>query len=91
MEQFNLTNYLDEIRAISRNCGCTVTAAVDRMCVNLDTFNEYHQGTRTLNYHVIGHHWGALPAAQKVAQKKEAKRMVSQQDTRPIRGSRRRI
>lgn len=77
MEQFNLINYLDEVRAISRNCNCTPTAAVDRMIVNLNTFNEYHRGTGGYNYHTLGQLWGSLTAAQKVAQKKEAKERVS--------------
>lgn len=81
MEQFKLTDYLDEIRAISRNCGCTVTAAVDRMIVNLNTFNEYHRGTGGYNYHTLGQLWGGLTAAQKIAQKKEAKQMVSKTPT----------
>lgn len=89
MSQFNLTDYLDEIRTISKNCGCTVTTAVDRMCVNLDTFNEYNKGTGTLNYHILSNQWGSLTAAQKVAQKKEAKELVSKPS--PMRGSRRRI
>lgn len=69
MAQFELNAYVEEIKAISRNSGCTITAAVDRFVLNLDTFNEYNHGTGTINFHVLGHHWGALPAAQKVAQK----------------------
>ncbi|MCM1232189.1 MAG: hypothetical protein NC489_18865 [Ruminococcus flavefaciens] len=75
---FQLKDYLPEIRAIAEKNGCTKTAAVDRMVCNLDTFNEYNQGTRTLNYHVIGHQWGALTSAQKVKQKREAKRLISE-------------
>lgn len=78
MNSFNLCNYLDEIRAISQNCKCTVTAAVDRMCVNLDTFNEYNRGTGTLNYHALSNQWGMLTSAQKVDQKREAKKLVSE-------------
>lgn len=73
---FQLKDYLPEIHAIAEKNGCTKTSAVDRMIVNLNTFNEYNVGTRTLNYHVIGHHWGALTAAQKVAQKCEAKQLI---------------
>lgn len=89
MNQFNLTDYVSEVRAIAENNGCTVTAAVDRMIVNLNTFNECHRGTGTLNYHVIGHHWGALTSAQKIEQKNATKRLVSKPV--PMRGSRRRI
>lgn len=89
MNQFNLSDYVSEIRAIADHNGCTVTAAVDRMIVNLNTFNEYHQGTGTLNYHVIGQHWGALTSAQKIDQKNAVKRLVS----KPVltRGGRRRV
>lgn len=80
MQPFNLADYLDEVRAISRNNSCTLTAAVDRIIVNLNTFNEYNSGTGTLNYHILGHYWGSLTAAQKVEQKKEAKRLVSEPD-----------
>lgn len=78
---FQLKDYVPEIQAIAEKNKCTKTAAVDRMIVNLNTFNEYNQGTGTLNYHVIGHHWGALTAAQKVAQKNEVKKIVSQPET----------
>lgn len=78
---FNLCNYLDEIRAIAARNNCTVTAAVDRMVLNLDTFNEYNEGTHTLNYHQLGHLWGSLTSGEKVAQKREAKRRVSEPAT----------
>lgn len=80
MQSFNLSDYLDEVRAIANHNLCTLTAAVDRIIVNLNTFNEYHVGTGALNYHVLGHYWGALTAAQKIEQKKEAKRLVSEPD-----------
>lgn len=88
---FQLKDYLPEIRAIAEKNGCTKTAAVDRMICNLNTFNEYNQGTRTLNYHVIGHQWGALPAAQKVEQKREAKKLIMEPEApaTPTRRSRR--
>lgn len=89
---FQLKDYLPEIRAIAEKNGCTKTAAVDRMILNLNTFNEYNVGTRTLNYHSIGHQWGALTAAQKVAQKQEAKRLVCEPEApvTPTRKGRRR-
>lgn len=89
MEQFKLTDYLDEARAISENNGCTVTAAVDRMVVNLNTFNEYHKGTGKLNYHVLGQQWGTLTAPQKVAQKQEAKDKIARRVTSENRNRRR--
>ena len=79
---FKLTDYLDEIRAISENKGCTLTAAVDLMILNLNTFNEYNKGTGTLSYRVIGQEWGNLSAAQKVAQKQEAKSLIVQSATK---------
>lgn len=88
---FQLIDYLPEIRAIAEKNGCTKTAAVDRMILNLNTFNEYNEGTKTLNYHIIGHQWGALTAAQKVEQKCEAKRLIQADDsaTSPRKGRRR--
>lgn len=82
MEQFNLKDFLPEIRSIAQNNDCTQTAAVDRMIVNLNTFNEHHRGTGSLNYHILGHYWGALPAAQKVAQKREVKELVGKRRRR---------
>lgn len=87
---FNLTDYLDEIRAISERNNCTRTAAVDRMVINLNTFNEYNKGTGTLNYHQIGHEWGALPTAEKVTQKQRAKRLVSEEPPATTRRTRQR-
>lgn len=90
MAQFELSNYAEEIKAISKNAGCTVTAAVDRFILNLDTFNEYNKGTGTINFHVLGHHWGALPAAQKVAQKQALKAALVAEASATTRKSRRR-
>lgn len=82
MEKFNLCNYLDEIREIAKRNDCTVTAAVDRMIVNLNTFNEYHKGTGTLNYHVLSNLWGDLTSAEKIAQKREAKSRLVENSAR---------
>lgn len=90
MAQFELKDYVEEIKAIQQKGGCTITAAVDRFILNLDTFNEYNQGTGTINYHILGHHWGALPCAQKVAQKQELKRALSEEATAGTRRIRRR-
>ncbi len=87
---FKLTDYLDEIRAIASRNGCTLTAAVDRMIINLNTFNEYNVGTGTLNYHILGHYWGALTSASKISQKKDAKmRLTKQPKTYSARNRRR--
>lgn len=77
---FALEDYVDEIKAISRNSKCTVTAAVDRFILNLNTFNEYNRGTGTINFHFLGHAWGDLTAAQKVAQKRAVKQMLSEEN-----------
>lgn len=82
MEQFQLSDYLSEINAICRKEGCTKTAAVDRMVFNLNTFNEYNVGTKTLNYHVLGQLWGNLPCAQKIAQVKQAKELIMRKGRR---------
>lgn len=88
MNQFNLLDYLDEVYAISQNCGCTPATAVDRMIVNLNTFNEYHKGTGTLNYHNLSNLWGALTSAEKIAQKRKAISQVSE-EVKPLRNRRR--
>ena len=73
---FQLSDYLPEIRAIAEKKKCTEIEAVDCMIVNLNTFNEYHVGTGTLSYRQLGHEWGDLTSAQKVAQNKEAKQLL---------------
>lgn len=78
MDTFNLMDYVQEIQEISKKCECTVTAAVDRMIVNLNTFHEYHRGTGTLNYNVLGQQWSALTYDQKITQKNAVKTLVSQ-------------
>lgn len=82
MEKFQLQDYQDEIRAISENNGCTLTAAVDRMIVNLNTFRGYHRGTGTINYHQLGQFWCNLSSAEKVAQKEETKKLIMQTTAR---------
>lgn len=90
MAQFELRDYVEEIRAICKNSSCTITAAVDRFILNLDTFNEYNKGTGTINFHIIGHQWGSLPAATKVAQKQALKRELLEGTSSTPRKSRRR-
>lgn len=90
MVQFKLSDYVEEIHAICNNNGCTVTAAVDRFIINLNTFNEYNKGTGTINYHFLGQLWGALPASEKVSQKRELKQTLREESEKSTRQNRRR-
>lgn len=83
MATFELKNYLPEMREISKNSGCTLTAAVDRMIENLRTFREYHRGTGTLNYHVLSNQWGTLSCTEQNAQKLEAKKLIIEPEPEP--------
>lgn len=74
---FQLKNYLDEMRAIATQNGCTLTAAVDKFVVNLNTMHEHYKGTGTINFHVLGQHWCNLGYEAKIEQKDEAKRLIS--------------
>lgn len=90
MSQFELKDYVDEIRAIQKNAGCTITAAVDRFILNLNTFNEYNKGTGTINFHQLGQFWCNLTSGEKIAQKKALKQQLLDEAENYGRKSRRR-
>lgn len=74
---FTLKDYLEEMRSIASRNSCTDTSAVDKFVENLNIMKEYHKGTGKLNYHVLGQHWCDLSYRDKIAQKNEAKALIS--------------
>lgn len=73
-----LTDYVDEVYAISRKSKVSTNAAVDLFIVNLNVMNEFHKGSGTFNYRAMGQEWGRLPSPDKVRERKALRNLIAQ-------------
>lgn len=65
---FELSNYLQEIKAVADANNVDYAKGAYMFRTNLIIMREHYKGASSLNYHELGQQWNSLLSSQKVQQ-----------------------
>lgn len=82
MEQFQLADYIVDIRELAKQHSIAPDAAVGKFILNLNTLSDrYPLKNSNLNFRALGQQWGRLKSDEKLRQQQEVLAKLSRKST----------